>query len=74
MKRANGGITSTKHNGQHRLLIIGGSGPPPSTQVLQAQYYKFSDGDVSTNEHNLFDILSGKNINISYYIIRYHLL
>ena len=74
MKRAYGGIMSTENNGRHRLLIIGGYGPPPSTQVTQAQYYQLPSGDVSTNEHNLFDILTGKNINISYYIIRYHLL
>ena len=74
MKRANGGIMSTEYDGRHRLLIIGGYGPPPSTQVPQAQYYQLPSGDVSTNEHNLFDILTGKNINISYYIIRYHLL
>ena len=73
MKRANGGIMSTEDNGQDRLLIIGGVGPPPSTQVPQAQYYHLSSDRVSTNEHNMFDILTGKNINISYYIIRYHL-
>ena len=74
MKRAYGGIMSTEHDGRHSLLIIGGVGPPPSTQVPQAQYCQLRNGNVSTNEHNLFDILTGKNINISYYIIRYHLL
>ena len=67
MKRAYGGIMSTQYDGQHRVLIIGGYGPPPSTPVPQAQYYQLLNGNVSTNEHNLFDILTGKNINISYY-------
>ena len=74
MKRGLGDIMSTEYEGQHRLLIIGGLGSPPSIQVPQAQYFQLSSGNVSTNEHNLFDILTGKNINISYYIIRYHLL
>ena len=74
MKRGHGGMISTEHNGQHCLLIVGGFGPPPFTQVPQARYYQLSNGKVSTNEHNMFDILTGKNINISYYIIRYHLL
>ena len=65
MKRAYGGIMSTEYDGQDRLLIIGGYGPPPSTQVPQAEYYQLSSGRVSTNEHNMFDILTGKNINIS---------
>ena len=74
MKRANGGMMSTEHEGQHCLLIIGGYGPMPFTRVPQAQYYQLPSGRISTNEHNLFDILTGKSINISYYIIRYHLL
>ena len=64
MKRGYGGIMSTEYEGQHRLLIIGGIGPSPSIQVPQAQYYQLTNGYVSTNEHNLFDILTGKkNIN-----------
>ena len=60
----------TEYGGQHRLQIIGGLGAPPSTQVPQAQYYQLPSGKVSTNEHNQFDILTGKNINKSYYIVR----
>ena len=74
MKRGYGGMMSTEHEGQYRLLIIGGVGSPPSTQVPQAQYFQYTHGRVSTNEHNLFDISTGKNINMSYYIIRCHLL
>ena len=73
-KRSNGGIMSTEFEGQHRLLIIGGYGLPPSTQIPQAQYFQFPSGNISTNEHNLFDVLTSKNINISYYIIRCDLL
>ena len=74
MKRAYGGMMSTELEEWQCLLIIGGVGLPPSTHVPQAQYFQLSSGKVSTNEHNLFDILTGKNINISYYVIRYHLL
>ena len=59
---------STEHDGQNCLVIIGGHGPPPSTQIPQAQYYQLSSGNVSTNEHNLLDILTGIsliNVNIT---------
>ena len=69
MKRAYGGMMSTEHGGHNCLLIIGGVGPPPSTQIPQAQYFQLHSAKVSTNEHNMFDILTGKNINVSYYQI-----
>ena len=69
IKRANNGsMMSTEHEGQHRVLIIGGYGPMPFTQVPQAQYYQLPSGRISTNEHNLFDILEHQYI-ISYYQI-----
>ena len=46
--------------------VVGGYGSPPSTQVPQAQYYRLPSGRICTNEHNLFDLLTGKNINTLY--------
>ena len=74
MKRASGGIMSSEQKRHHFLLVIGGYGSPPSIQLPQAQYYQYPDGLVSTNEQNIYDLTTGNNINISYYIIRYHLL
>ena len=74
MKRGYGGIMSSERAEHHCLLIIGGHGSPPSTQLPQAQYYQYCSGSVSTNEHNIYDLKTGNNINISYYTIRYHLL
>ena len=74
MKRGYGGIMSSEQAGHHCLLVIGGKGPPPSTQLPQAQYYQLLSGKVSTNEHNIYDLTTGNNINIAYYTIRYHLL
>ena len=42
MKSGLGGMMSTEYEGQCRLLIIGGHGPSPSTQVPQAQYFLYS--------------------------------
>ena len=74
MKRGYGGIMSSEQTGHHCLLLIGGIGPPPSIQLPQAQYYQLPNGKVRTNEQNMYDLTTGNNINISYYIIRYHLL
>ena len=74
MKRSNGGMISSKGAGQHNLLLIGGQGYPPSTKLPQAQYYHLRSSRVYTNEQNIYDLTTGNNINISYYIIRYHLL
>ena len=74
MKRGFGGIMSSELAGHHCLLLIGGLGSPPSIQLPQAQYYQLPSGKVHTNEQNIYDLTTGKNINISYYIIRYHLL
>ena len=71
MKRAYGGIMSSEQAGHHCLLVIGGLGSP-SIQLPQAQYYQVDDGVAFTNEQNIYDLITGKNINISYYIIRYH--
>ena len=74
MKRGYGGIMSSEQAEHHCLLVIGGIGSPPSTQLPQAQYYQYYGGSVSTNEQNIYDLTTGNNINISYYTIRYHLL
>ena len=72
MKRGYGGIMSSEQAGHHCLLIIGGHGSPPSIQLPQAQYYHFLDGRVSTNEHNIYDLTTGNNINISLSDITYY--
>ena len=74
MKRGYGGMMSSEQAGRHCLLLVGGSGSPPSIQSPQAQYYQYPDCRVSTNEQNIYDLTTGNNINISYYTIRYHLL
>ena len=66
MRRASGGVMSSEQAGQHCILVIGGIGPQPSIQLPQAQYYKLPYGGVSTNEHNIYDLTTGNNINISY--------
>ena len=71
MKRASGGIMSSE---QARLLVIGGYGSPPSTQLPQAQYSRYPDDLISTNEQNIYDLTTGNNIKLSYYTIKYHLL
>ena len=72
MKRGYGGIMSSEQTGQHCLLIIGGHGSPPSIQLAQAQYYQLPNGRVSTNEQNIFDLTTGKNINTQFYTITYY--
>ena len=76
MRRSSGGMISSKEAGQHCLLLIGGIGPPPFMRLPQAQYCHLLSviSRVSTNEHNIYDLTTGNNINISYYNIRYHLL
>ena len=74
MRRASGCMMSSEQAGHHYLLLIGGAGPPPSKQLPQACYHQLTFGGVSTNEHNIYDLTTGNNINISYYTIRYHLL
>ena len=75
MKRSNGCVMSSEQGGHHCLLLIGGIGsPPPSIQLPQAQYYQCPHCRVHTNEHNIYDLTTGNNINILYYVIRYHLL
>ena len=74
MKRGYGGIMSSEQAGHHCLLLVGGIGSPPSTQLPQAQCYQCPDGKISTNEQNVYDLKTGNDINISYYTIRYYLL
>ena len=72
MKRGFGGMMLTEYGGVHKILVIGGSGSPPSTQLPQAEYIQLPSGRVRTNEQNLNNMsTSNKYINVSYYTIRY---
>ena len=65
MKRGFGGIISSEQaGGHHCLLLVGGQGTPPSILLPQAQYFQYRDGRVRTNEQNIYDLTTGKNINI----------
>ena len=66
MKRASGGMMSSEQMGHHFLLVIGGYGSPPSNQLPKAKYHQLDDGLKSTNEHNIYDLTTGNNINISF--------
>ena len=68
MKRGYGGIMSSEQAGHHCLLIIGGGGSLPSIQLPQAQYFQYSDGIVSTNEQNIYNLKTGKNYLMYYYM------
>ena len=60
MKRCNGGMVTVEDDGTY-LLMIGGTGSPPTIQLQQAQYIYFCDGQrVRTNECNMYNILTGK--------------
>ena len=75
MKRGFGGMMSNKLGGitgQYSLLIVGGYGVTTSTYHPRAQYYQLPSARVRTNEHNLYDLTTGKNFNMSCYTIRYH--
>ena len=65
MKRGYGGIMSSEQAGHHCLIVIGGNGSLPIKQLSQAEYQQFVSGIVSTNEQNIYDLTTGKNINIS---------
>ena len=69
MKRGFGGMILTEYGGVHCLLVIGGSGSPPSTQLPQAEYISLSSGRVRTNEQNLYNMSTSKYINVSYYTL-----
>ena len=72
MKRGFGGMMLTEYEGVHRLVVIGGSGSPPSTQLLQTHYIQLPSGRVRTNEQNLYNMSTSKYINVSYYNIRHN--
>ena len=74
MKRAYCGMMLTEYGGVHRLLVIGGQGSPPSTKLRQAQYIQLLNGDVRTNEQNIYNISTSKYINVLYYTIRHHII
>ena len=74
MKRAYCSMMLTEYGGVHRLLVIGGTGSPPSTKLPQAQYIQLSSGKIRTNEQNLYNISTSKYINVSYYTIRHHII
>ena len=69
MRRSSGGMISSKEEGRHCLLLIGGFGSPPSIHLPHVQYYQLPNDRISTNEQNIYDLTTGKNINISYYTL-----
>ena len=62
MKRAYGGMITIEDDGVHCLLMIGGVGSPPTIELPNTQYVKLSSGRVLTNEHNMYNISSGKHV------------
>ena len=72
MKRGHSGVMLTEYGGVHRLLVIGGTGSPPSTKLPQAQYIQLPSDRVRTNEQNLYNMSTSKYINVSY-TIRHHI-
>ena len=60
MKRGYGGMIAIEDDGVHCLLVIGGKGSPPTVELPNTQYVKLSDGHVRTNEHNMYNISTGK--------------
>ena len=75
MKRGYGGMITVEDDGTY-LLMIGGTGSPPTVQLQQAQY-SYSPDDpphyVRTNECNMYNILTGKcqyiNIQCNYILV-----
>ena len=58
MKRCDGGMITVEDDD---LLMIGGTGSPPTVQLQKAQYSYFCDDKrVLTNECNMYNILTGK--------------
>ena len=68
MKRGYGRMITIEDDGVHCLLMIGGNGSPPTIELPNAQYVKQSNGCVRTNEHNMYNISTGKHV-ITYNII-----
>ena len=62
MKRGFGGMITIEDDGVHRLLMIGGFGSPPTIALPNTQYVKLSSGRVQTNEHNMYNISTGKHV------------
>ena len=73
MKRGYGGMITIEDDGVHCLLMIGGVGSLPFSQHLihnkmptiglpNTQYDKLSGGLVRTNEHNMYNISTGKHV------------
>ena len=61
MKRAYGGMITVEDDGTY-LLMTGGYGSAPTVQLQQAQYILLDNGDIHTNECNMYNILIGKCI------------
>ena len=72
MKRGFGGMMLTEYEGVHRLVVIGGSGSPPSTQLPQTQYIQLPSGRIRTNEQNIYNMSTSKYINVTYCNIRHN--
>ena len=68
MKRGYGGMITIENDGVHCSLMIGGIGSPPTIELPNTQYVKLSNGCVQTDEHNMYNICTGKHV-ITYDII-----
>ena len=60
MRRGWGGMISLEHDGVHHLLMIGGLGSKPAVQLPHYKYNHLRNGNCYTNEHSMYNLLSGK--------------
>ena len=60
MRRGYGGMISFEHDGEHHLLMIGGTGSKPAVQLPHYKYIKLRNGRWRTNEHSIYNISSSK--------------
>ena len=61
MKRGFGGMIAIEDGGVQCLLMIGGKGSTPTKKLPNTQYVKLASGRVQTNEHNMYNISTGKH-------------
>ena len=62
MRRAYGGTITIERDGVYYLLIIGGHGSTPTTQLPQANYIEVVTGRWRTNERSMYCLSTGKTI------------
>ena len=66
MRRGYGGMISFENDGEHHLLMIGGTGSKPAVQLPDYKYIHLPSERWRTNEHSIYNILSSK---ISLYLL-----